>query len=102
MIKELNIPNVKMIIDYFHFSKENENPADIIKYKGYVSHFHIASINGRTSPVPQDNETESYKAFLDAATNIADETTSLAIEGSIVSPLNESFDYLNLLLGKNK
>ena len=42
------------------------------------------------------------EAFLDAATKIADENISLAIEGSIVSPLNESFDYLNLLLGKNK
>lgn len=101
-LKELNIPNVKMIIDYFHFTKENENPADILKYKGYVSHFHIASKTNRTSPVPQDNETESYKAFLDIASQIADENTSLAIEGSIVAPLNESIVYLNELLGKNK
>ena len=99
-VKKINLPNVKMIVDYFHFSKENENPADLIKYKRYISHLHIASENGRTSPIPNTNEDAKYKAFLDAVKPAIDENVCLSIEGAITNPLDLSFDYLKKLTGR--
>lgn len=100
-VKNLNLPNIKMIVDYYHFSLENENPLDLVNYKGYISHLHIASKNkGRTAPLTEDNESNEYIAFLESIKSAIDDNVNLSIEGSIVAPLNLSFDYLNSLLNK--
>lgn len=97
-VKALNLPNVKMIVDYFHFSKENENPLELINYKGYISHLHIASKKDRTAPLPENCEGASYITFLESIKPAINDEVSLSIEGSINSPLNLSFDYLKTLL----
>ncbi|MBE6761467.1 MAG: sugar phosphate isomerase/epimerase [Ruminococcaceae bacterium] len=98
-VKKLNLPNVKMIVDYYHFTLENENPLDLINYKGYISHLHIASKNqGRTAPLPEDNEGSSYITFLESVKPAIDNNVDLSIEGAITGPLNLNFDYLKLLL----
>ena len=97
-VKELNLENIKMIIDYFHFSTEKENIKDISNYKGYISHLHIASVNSkRTAPHPKDNENAEYSKFINTAKEYTDATVTMAVEGSIVSPFNETVDYLKLL-----
>lgn len=98
-VKKLNLPNVKMIVDYYHFALENENPLDLINYKDYISHLHIASKNkGRTAPLPEDNEGSSYITFLESVKPAIDNNVNLSIEGSINGPINLNFDYLKLLL----
>lgn len=98
-VKELDLPQIKMIVDYYHFSLENENPDDLIKYKGYISHLHIASAKcGRTAPLPEDNEGAEYITFLESVKPAIDESVTLSIEGGIIKPLELSMNYLKTLL----
>ncbi|HEX5411504.1 MAG TPA: sugar phosphate isomerase/epimerase family protein [Terriglobia bacterium] len=50
LVHEVNHPNIKMIIDYYHLRVENENPDIILKARKEIVHFHFANPNGRLWP----------------------------------------------------
>jgi sugar phosphate isomerase/epimerase len=61
LAREVNLSNVKLLIDYYHMRMENENPAVIQEAGKDLRHIHIASKEGRLFPKPDDNE--NYKDF---------------------------------------
>ena len=101
LIRELDLPQIKMNLDYFHFNKENENVSDLHNYASSISHLHIASIE-RFFPRPEHNESENYLRFLTAVLPHVDPETTLSIEGRLSKPIGISFGYLRALLKEAK
>jgi D-psicose/D-tagatose/L-ribulose 3-epimerase len=50
LVHEVNHPNIKMIIDYYHMRVENENPDIVWKARKEIVHFHFANPHGRLWP----------------------------------------------------
>jgi sugar phosphate isomerase/epimerase len=61
LIRELNLDNIKLLIDYYHMRMENESPAVIRGAGKDLRHVHIASKEGRRFPKAGDGE--DYAAF---------------------------------------
>jgi len=50
LVREVNHPNVKMIIDYYHLRQENEDPEILVQARDSIVHLHFANPNGRVWP----------------------------------------------------
>jgi len=50
-VEAVNDPNVELMIDYYHFSVDKENPAIIAKVKAHMRHIHMANPNQRVMPL---------------------------------------------------
>jgi D-psicose/D-tagatose/L-ribulose 3-epimerase len=50
LVHEVNHPNIKMIIDYYHMRVENESPDIVWKARKEIVHFHFANPHGRLWP----------------------------------------------------
>ena len=62
MVRRVEHPNVRMIIDYFHLREESEDPQIIELAKGEIVHLHFASPHGRSWP-HELGEDDHYAAF---------------------------------------
>ena len=49
-VNAVNDPNIQLMIDFYHFSVEKEDPSDILKVKDHLRHLHMANPNGRVMP----------------------------------------------------
>jgi len=63
IVRELNLSNIKLLIDYYHMRMEDENPQIIVKAGDDLCHMHIAAKEGRAFPASDDGE--DYKALFD-------------------------------------
>lgn len=50
-VEAVDDPNIQLMIDYYHFSEESENPAIIAKVQDHLRHLHMANPNNRLMPV---------------------------------------------------
>jgi sugar phosphate isomerase/epimerase len=50
-VEAVNDPNVQLMIDYYHFSVEKEDPAIIPKVRAHLRHLHMANPNQRVMPL---------------------------------------------------
>ncbi|HET7213349.1 MAG TPA: sugar phosphate isomerase/epimerase family protein [Terriglobia bacterium] len=50
LVHEVNHPNIKMIIDYYHMRIEHENPEIVWTARQKIVHFHFANPHGRLWP----------------------------------------------------
>jgi D-psicose/D-tagatose/L-ribulose 3-epimerase len=50
LVHEVNHPNIKMIIDYYHMRVEHEDPAIVWKARDEIIHFHFANPHKRLWP----------------------------------------------------
>lgn len=53
-VNAVNDPNIQLMIDFYHFSVENEDPSNILKVKDHLRHLHMANPNGRVMPLHWD------------------------------------------------
>ncbi len=60
LLKEVNHPNIKLLVDIYHMLMEDEKPESIIKYGKYISHVHIAEKQDRTVPGTHNENFSSY------------------------------------------
>ena len=67
-VEAVNDPNMQLMIDYYHFSVEKEDPAIILKAKGHLRHLHMANPNHRVMPL--DWEEYNYGPFFAALRQI--------------------------------
>jgi D-psicose/D-tagatose/L-ribulose 3-epimerase len=67
-VEAVNDPNIQLMIDYYHFSVEKEDPAIILKVKGHLRHLHMANPNHRVMPL--DWEEYNYAPFFAALRQI--------------------------------
>src|ERR1051325_7031658 len=47
LVKAVNHPNIQLMVDFYHLAEEKEDPAIILKAKGYIRHLHMANHEGR-------------------------------------------------------
>jgi sugar phosphate isomerase/epimerase len=86
-VEAVNDPNIQLMIDYYHFSVEKEDPAIILKVKDHLRHLHMANPNRRVMPL--DWAEYDYELFFAALRQIHYQnligleasTTSLASDG---------------------
>lgn len=79
-INYLKIDNIKLLIDLYHFDLENEDFNNIIKFKDYIKHVHIARPVERCCP--KLNDGYDYNKFLNAL-QIAEYNGIVSIESNI-------------------
>ncbi|MEJ2056418.1 MAG: sugar phosphate isomerase/epimerase [Desulfofustis sp.] len=54
LAQEVDRPNVKLLIDFYHLEMEKEDHSIIEKARGYLQHVHLANPAGRAYPRPSD------------------------------------------------
>ena len=64
LVREVDHPNVKMIIDYYHLQQENEDPAILETARDAIVHLHFSNPKGRVWPKALD-EDPGYGRFFE-------------------------------------
>ena len=64
LVREVHHPNVKMIIDYYHMRRENEDPQIVLQARDSIVHIHFANPSGRVWPKAPEEDSE-YKRFFE-------------------------------------
>lgn len=80
LVHEVNHPQVKMIIDYYHLRVENEDPEIVRTANDHIVHLHFANPNGRLWPKLPDEDPQ-YHRFFEILKQI-NYTGGLSIEGT--------------------
>ena len=80
MVHEVNHPNVRMIIDYYHLRIENEDPEIVRTAREQIVHMHFANPTGRKWPKSAD-EDPVYARFFQILKEVRYDG-GLSIEGS--------------------
>jgi sugar phosphate isomerase/epimerase len=60
IVKEVNHPNIQLLIDFYHLTAEKEDPEIVLKAGSLIRHVHFAEPEGRIFPKV---EKESYVHF---------------------------------------
>lgn len=63
LVHEVDHPNVRMIVDYYHLRAENEDPDIIWKARRDIVHFHFANPQGRRWPRSTSEDSEYPRFF---------------------------------------
>ena len=63
LVHEVNHPNIKMIIDYYHMRVENESPEIVWKARKEIVHLHFANPHGRLWPKSPAEDPEYGEFF---------------------------------------
>jgi sugar phosphate isomerase/epimerase len=63
LVHEVNHPNVRMIVDYYHLRVESEDPQIIWQARHEIVHFHFANPEGRRWPRSADEDPEYARFF---------------------------------------
>ena len=63
LVEAIDHPNFQLMIDFYHFSVEKEDPAIILKAKDHIRHLHMANPEGRVFPLKWDEY--DYGAFFE-------------------------------------
>ena len=67
-VEAVNDPNIQLMIDFYHFSVEKEDPAVISKVQGHLRHLHMANPINRVMPLQLDEY--DYAPFFTALRQI--------------------------------
>src|SRR5712692_5827578 len=63
LVREVNHPHVKLIIDYYHMRVEQEDPEILRQAREHVVHLHFANPTGRRWPKLPDEDAEYHRFF---------------------------------------
>jgi sugar phosphate isomerase/epimerase len=63
LVEAVNLPEIRLLVDYYHLSEEKENPDVLREAAAYIVHTHIANPSGRVYPLSM--EESEYTAFFD-------------------------------------
>lgn len=63
LVRDVNHPNVRMIVDYYHLRRENEDPEIIHQARHEIVHFHFANPQGRRWPKSPQEDPEYLRFF---------------------------------------
>jgi len=53
-VKAVDRPNIRLVVDFYHLSQEQESPDVILEAGALVAHAHIANPQGRVYPLSED------------------------------------------------
>lgn len=97
-VNAVNDPNIQLMIDFYHFEVEKEDPANILKVKDHLRHLHMANPQGRVVPLKWDEY--NYAPFFavlrqihyDRLISLEANTKDLSLEGpQAIALLNRAF-----------
>lgn len=63
LVHEVDHPNVKMMIDYYHMRSEKEDPKILVEAAAEIVHLHFANPEGRRWPKNPDEDPEYGRFF---------------------------------------
>jgi sugar phosphate isomerase/epimerase len=63
-VNAVNDPNIQLMVDYYHFETEKEDPAVLAKVKDHLRHVHMANPENRVMPLNWDEY--NYAPFFNA------------------------------------
>lgn len=89
--KLANVPEVKLLIDLYHFDVENEDRESILEYKDCLQHIHIASATN-SRKYPMINDGTDYQSFFDILRKVDYASGRISLEGGCD---NFAFDLKN-------
>ncbi len=78
--KLANKPQIKLLVDLYHFDCENEPRESILNYSDWLAHIHIASATNERR-YPQDGDGTDYKQFFDILRKANYSTKRISFEG---------------------
>ena len=86
-VNAVNDPNIQLMIDFYHFEVEKEDPTNILNVKDHLRHLHMANPNGRVMPLKWDEY--NYAPFFavlrqihyDRLISLEVSTTDLPVQG---------------------
>ena len=55
LVRDVNRDSIKLVVDYYHFTVEKENPQIILSANDYIKHIHFAEVLERSFPKNIDN-----------------------------------------------
>lgn len=61
LVKAVDRPEIKLLVDYYHLAEEGEDPAVILEAGNQLAHVHVANPKGRVYPVSADES--AYAPF---------------------------------------
>lgn len=67
IVEAVDHPNIRLLCDIYHMSRENEPPAEIVRYGHLIRHVHIAEKENRTAPGTAGDDFTPYFAALKEA-----------------------------------
>ena len=67
IVNSVNHKNVRLLTDIYHMLKENESPAEILKYGKLIYHCHIAEKETRSAPGIKGDD---FRPYLDALRSV--------------------------------
>ena len=85
IITRLKINNLKLLVDLYHFAAEEEDFENIVTYKNYIEHIHIAKPVERTCPY--DGDGYDYTPFFETLKRSGYQKT-ISIESSGTNQLD--------------
>jgi D-psicose/D-tagatose/L-ribulose 3-epimerase len=93
---QVNRPNVKLVVDYYHMAMEKERP-DVVPAGGdFIRHIHIGSAGGRA--FPKRSDPDGYRGFVDALKRI-NYSHRISIEARTTDLMKDGAESLALLRG---
>lgn len=84
LVMAVDHPNFKLLVDGYHWAKDNDNEDSIFNYIDLIQHTHIATIDGRRPPRPDDDCEAFLLTLLKAGYD-----GRISIEGKIDQPDQE-------------
>lgn len=60
LLEKLNKPNIALLIDFYHMTKEGEKPEVIVKAADHLRHVHFSDPNGRKYPVKHRKDFDRF------------------------------------------
>jgi len=100
IIRAVNHPNVKLLVDYFHAALGGDTNEEIASYGDTIAHVHIASPK-RDRAFPNNEDFDDVKGFFDALKK-AGYDGPVSLEGKAVGEfdacINESIDAMKRAL----
>ncbi len=78
--KLANKPEIKLLVDLFHFDCENEPRESILNYTDSLAHIHIASATNNRF-YPKEDDGTDYKQFLDILRKAGYQKKRISFEG---------------------
>lgn len=64
LLEKLNKPNIELLIDFYHMTKEGEKPEVIIKAADHLRHVHFSDPSGRKYPIKHRKDFDRFFANL--------------------------------------
>ncbi|MGA2583222.1 MAG: sugar phosphate isomerase/epimerase family protein [Tepidisphaeraceae bacterium] len=60
-VREINHPNIRCLVDSYHYWIDGDNPDDLVKAMPWIAHVHVADKDGRLAP--GESGTADYRPF---------------------------------------